>query len=749
MPIERDPGVREPIYSVHSAKLRLRIRLTYLREGPFRPSDKCRLNASWIESFPWLEFSPTTQAAYCLQCFVMDTSTSRSSKQGGRGAFTFVGFKSWDTARASFKQHEGDYNSSHNKCFRACADLMNVPHHVDKRLKVHNILHLSRDRARLLISIGAARWLAKQGLAFRGHDESEDSTNRGNFLELIDFAGQQNPKIADNILGNAPGNNSYTSPDVQRGIIRSCAAATQEKILTEVGSSNFCILADESRDVSSKEQMTIIVRFVDDEGCIIERFLGLVHVKSTKAEDLWTVIEELLQQCKLPVSRIRGQGFDGASNMSGPFNGLSAKILARNQSAFYIHCFAHQLQLALVDAAKEVQEVWQFFSYVSTILNLVLGSPQRREILQDQQAEATAAQVKLGELETGRGKNQRSTLQRPAQTRWGSYYSSVCSLMATFQPTLAGLLSIAGDSEKDARATAKGMIKAMCTFEFCLNLHIMYEVLGITNDLCELLQFRDQEIIQAMFALDECKQELAKLRAEKWEQILGAVVSFCEKEKIAVPSLAARYDPGRCRPDFDPPITNTQYYQCQVFNVIIDGQLATLNARFSETSMTLLRYAGCFNPRNGYAAFNIDNLVALAEMYKDDFDATELRQLRIQLGNFRSGIASHSVLKDTENTVTSAAKLARVLVRERLHLYYHLVYRLLTLVLTLPVSTATAERSFSSMKFIKNLLRNSLSDQMLADLMMLYLEKDHFDDVTDLEVLFRYQTLRARRSSLV
>ena len=38
--------------------------------------------------------------------------------------------------------------------------------------------------------IDIATYLASQGLAFRGHSESKDSANRGNFLELMDILGE-------------------------------------------------------------------------------------------------------------------------------------------------------------------------------------------------------------------------------------------------------------------------------------------------------------------------------------------------------------------------------------------------------------------------------------------------------------------------------------------------------------------------------------------------------------------------------
>ena len=55
---------------------------------------------------------------------------------------------------------------------------------------------------------------------------------------------------------------------------------------------------------------------------------------------------------------------------------------------------------------------------------------------------------------------------------------------------------------------------------------------------------------------------------------------------------------------------------------------------------------------------------------------------------------------------------------------YPLVYLLVKLALTLPVATATVERSFSAMKYIKNELRNRMGDQLMNDCLVVYIEKD-------------------------
>ncbi|XP_028111975.1 uncharacterized protein LOC114310225 [Camellia sinensis] len=74
---------------------------------------------------------------------------------------------------------------------------------------------------------------------------------------------------------------------------------------------------------------------------------------------------------------MRGQGYDGANNMCGEWNGLQALFLKDCPYAYYVHCFAHRLQLALIATTKDEPTVWQFFSHLSCIVNLVASSPNR------------------------------------------------------------------------------------------------------------------------------------------------------------------------------------------------------------------------------------------------------------------------------------------------------------------------------------------------------------------------------------
>jgi len=66
----------------------------------------------------------------------------------------------------------------------------------------------------------------------------------------------------------------------------------------------------------------MVCRYVNDEGKLMERLLGLQHVERCTTAALKEGLVNMLDSHKLPISRLRGQGYDGASNMRGEFNGV-------------------------------------------------------------------------------------------------------------------------------------------------------------------------------------------------------------------------------------------------------------------------------------------------------------------------------------------------------------------------------------------------------------------------------------------
>ena len=85
-----------------------------------------------------------------------------------------------------------------------------------------------------------------------------------------------------------------------------------------------------------------------------------------------------LSHYKLHIENIRGQGYDEAINMRGEWNGFQALFLKDCPYAYYVHCMAHRLQLALVTASREVKDVHQFFDHLVNIINIVVVASSRR-----------------------------------------------------------------------------------------------------------------------------------------------------------------------------------------------------------------------------------------------------------------------------------------------------------------------------------------------------------------------------------
>ena len=68
--------------------------------------------------------------------------------------------------------------------------------------------------------------------------------------------------------------------------------------------------------------MSIVLRFVGKDSYVQERFFGLIHVEDTAVLTLKKNICTILSNYNIDVQSIRGQGYDGASNMRGEWNGL-------------------------------------------------------------------------------------------------------------------------------------------------------------------------------------------------------------------------------------------------------------------------------------------------------------------------------------------------------------------------------------------------------------------------------------------
>ncbi|ESR45578.1 hypothetical protein CICLE_v10003781mg, partial [Citrus x clementina] len=445
---------------------------------------------------------------------------------------------------AWFNKYE---NYAHNKAVGYCEDLMKQEQHVRTFFNKHS------DQDRLLL---------EQGLAFRGHDESDNSSNQGNYLRILRFLADHNEDIKKVTLKNAPGNNMLTAPSIQKDIVRACSIETTNAIFRDVGDALFYVLIDESRDASMKEQMSVVLRYVDKNEFVIERFIGLKHVTSTTAISLKEALDQLFSKHGLSISRLRGQGYDGASNIT--------LIMNENECAYYIHCFAHQLQLAIVAVAKKHDQVNSFFNVVANVVNVVGAS--------------FVEALENDDLPSGQGQNQEITLKRFGDTQWGSHYGTLLHIISLFPHIISVLEIVAKDksNSSEQRFQANNLIEFMQSFDFVLSLYLMRDILALSNELSQALQRKDQDILNAIKLVEICKKYLQMMRDNGWDSLLFEASSFCLKHDIDVPNMNDVVLPWGRSQRKAREISNMHYFRVELFFAVLDLQLQELNNRFND-----------------------------------------------------------------------------------------------------------------------------------------------------------------------
>ncbi|XP_073153981.1 uncharacterized protein [Henckelia pumila] len=197
-----------------------------------------------------------------------------------------------------------------------------------------------------------------------------------------------------------------------------------------------------------------------DKGFVRERFFEVVNVNDTNALTLKKEICNVFSRYNLLVENLRGQGYDGASNMR-------------------------------VAVSKKVHEVWMFFSKLSSIINFFCSSLKRNCEIKVVREDEIIDIIASGELETATGANQ--------------------------------VLN------NNIRGKAKGIHREIVSFESVFILHLMNEVLEISNILCQELQMKSQDILNAINLVSSTKKLLQKLREVGWEKFVETVIKFCKR----------------------------------------------------------------------------------------------------------------------------------------------------------------------------------------------------------------------------
>ncbi|XP_023734268.1 uncharacterized protein LOC111882135 [Lactuca sativa] len=250
------------------------------------------------------------------------------------------------------------------------------------------------------------------------------------------------------------------------------------------------------------------------------------------------------------------------------------------------------------------------------------------------------------------------------------------------------------------RNQAKGILSYFKTLDFMFLLHLMLETLCLTDTLSKHLQKKDQNILEVASLLKPTKKALLNIGIVGMSEYY---VTLCKRRTNK---------------------TNQHHFEVVIFNTILDMQIQEFRDRFSEVGTKLMENIATLSPCDSFSSFDKTKLLKLSEIYKNDFDDSEMAQLNGQLD-----IYYHSLLHDVRFfNLKGIANLSRLLVETEKHLSFPLVYRLLKLTLVLPVATAIVERCFSTMKFLTN-LRNKIDDDFMNDAFICSVEKKTLENV--------------------
>ncbi|XP_060200446.1 uncharacterized protein LOC132628697 [Lycium barbarum] len=167
--------------------------------GPYQPEleafpktkfgNKMRqFNPDWYKPpySGWLEYNIKDDAAFCLCCYLFKNEFESRGNAGRAFA---------NDGPARLKSHVGEVNSTQNKCFNRMLDFSNQRQSIRASLSNLNEKDKSDYRIRLNASINVVRFILRNGLSFRGHDESEESEYKGFFLELLEFHGNNHSDV--------------------------------------------------------------------------------------------------------------------------------------------------------------------------------------------------------------------------------------------------------------------------------------------------------------------------------------------------------------------------------------------------------------------------------------------------------------------------------------------------------------------------------------------------------------------------
>ena len=208
----------------------------------------CQFSLSWYSAYPWITVCTAKGKAFCVYCrYCSSKGLLQLAKKGDDAAFVVAGFDNWKKALEKCKQHS---TSDLHKWPLLSIELMQQEDIQPSISRQAATLHKSQQQM-LIMQLSSLKYLLRQGMAVRGHEEME-----GNLMQLLKLRSDDCSELITWIKER-----KYFSPQILNEQISLMGLSVLTGLLSDIKTAHwFSLLADEATDTSNKEQLVICIR---------------------------------------------------------------------------------------------------------------------------------------------------------------------------------------------------------------------------------------------------------------------------------------------------------------------------------------------------------------------------------------------------------------------------------------------------------------------------------------------------------
>lgn len=390
--------------------------------------------------------------------------------------------------------------------------------------------------------------------------------------------------------------------------------------------------------------------------------------------------------------------------MSGIHRGVQARIRQIIPDAVYSHCKAHCLNLAIIHSCK-VGFVRNMMDVVQTVA-FAFNYSAKRLLKFSETLEADP--VSKGNME------ERRRLQNLCETRWAARADALHTFLLSYRTVVTSLEELSNGGDTKASSYRLSVLQ----FSFIISLVAAEHVLSALVSLSAILQKKDCDLLQAVTETKVVRRMIENERNDDsvWDALYEKALELATDVDVE-PTMARNVGQQRNRANA-PAQTVSQFWKVNMYLPFVDHLLTELEDRLLQSSDRFK--AQWLIPANvQQSRLPDEQCLEIFEAFSSNLDVDQVTFMR-ECSKWRTWWTDPS-LADTRplapSDLPSSLQLAET---------YPCITTVFTLLLIIPVSTATAERSFSTMRRVKTYLRSTMGTQRLSGLglMNVYRERE-------------------------